>query len=231
MISVFNRRAGFRNFGSVVFAVLAALVFTTFFMTGNVIRSKRHSDAEAIMNGEYVEAGSEISYRLDSGKNIVDRLPEGLEFARFEGDDGCLDNLNYDLASHSVRGHIDCESGASIVMNVPEIEGGKRMDFYNVVSYDGNYSNRTHYYTGEESVAQYMVIYQYTGDVPSGAPELPEMMLYSNNSVVGLLQDAELEGYEFSGWITSDVEVVDSKFAMPAQTVVFSGLFTPKIEY
>ena len=74
----------------------------------------------------------------------------------------------------------------------------------------------------------YPVIYEYTGDVPISAPNLPEQKSYEYGTEVTVAQDAVLPGYTFHGWTTDDVDVDvdDNSFTMPAQGVTFKGYFT-----
>ena len=62
----------------------------------------------------------------------------------------------------------------------------------------------------------YPVSYEYTGDVPAGAPELPATAEYVAGSTVTVADAPTLEGYTFSGWDKDD-------FAMPAEAVVITG--------
>ena len=78
--------------------------------------------------------------------------------------------------------------------------------------------------------AEYEVSYVYMGDVPAGASDLPETLLYEYNSKVEVAPDAAAPGYDFNGWATTDTEVKDGSFIMPPNAVVFEGSFTPRLD-
>ena len=65
----------------------------------------------------------------------------------------------------------------------------------------------------------YPVSYEYTGEVPENAPELPEGGEYTFGAEVIVADEPELEGYTFSGWDKED-------FEMPAENVVIKGSWT-----
>ena len=81
---------------------------------------------------------------------------------------------------------------------------------------------------GRDDLPLYTVNYQYSGTVPANAPELPNGGSYAEGSTVGVAQDLTLEGYEFSGWSTSDVSVSNGTFTMPGGNVTFYGSFVAK---
>ncbi len=105
----------------------------------------------------------------------------------------------------------------------------KRRDFYNAATAtEGSLtaiSNTVHAWMGSEDAALYEVKYAYTGDVPSNAPALPLTNRYAENTKVGVEKDAILEGYRFTGWTTSDVDVTDGSFTMPTKVVTLTGSF------
>lgn len=114
-----------------------------------------------------------------------------------------------------------------------EIE--KRRDFYNTATgiEDGYVisSNTVHVWMGQEAASLYTVTYQYEGDVPEGAPQVYPASEYSANSIVNVAPSVNVEGYNFSGWETSDVEVINGKFTVPEKNVTFTGSFTEKPKY
>ena len=77
------------------------------------------------------------------------------------------------------------------------------------------------------TVNRHNVTYAITGDViPEGvtAPEGDTEVAYGTEVTV---KDAlSAAGYTFSGWTTTDATIVDGKFEMPDNNVVFSGSFT-----
>lgn len=105
----------------------------------------------------------------------------------------------------------------------------KRRDFYNAATAtEGSVtavSNTVHVWMGEENATLYEVKYEYTGDIPSNAPELPITNKYAENTSVGVEKDAILEGYRFTGWTTEDVTVTNDTFAMPNKNVTLKGSF------
>ncbi len=71
----------------------------------------------------------------------------------------------------------------------------------------------------------YKVTYAYTGTIPEGASALPAEKTYIYGEEVTVAPDATASGYNFSGWISSQVTPKDGKFTMPAKDVVFTGSF------
>ena len=72
------------------------------------------------------------------------------------------------------------------------------------------------------------VIYQYTGDVPSGV-SLPDSVIYEKGDSVSVATAPEnVTGYTFSGWSPTDVDVTvnEDKFTMPGHSVTFTGTWT-----
>ncbi|MDY3927061.1 MAG: InlB B-repeat-containing protein, partial [Anaerotignum sp.] len=73
---------------------------------------------------------------------------------------------------------------------------------------------------------KYDVTYEYTGTVPQGAPAVPTKASYEKNQPVTVAAEPILDGYEFSGWETTDVTVSGNTFTMPAKAVAFKGSWT-----
>lgn len=69
----------------------------------------------------------------------------------------------------------------------------------------------------------YNVTYEYEGDVPVGAPEVPAKESYAANVSVGVKAVPSLEGYTFTGWYTDDVTVEGNGFTMPEKDVLLKG--------
>ncbi len=78
---------------------------------------------------------------------------------------------------------------------------------------------------------KYNVTYIYVGEVPQGADELPATVEYKAGESVAVENvPAEVEGYRFVGWTTSDVEVsADNNFTMPSKDVVLKGYFAKRV--
>ena len=73
----------------------------------------------------------------------------------------------------------------------------------------------------------YKVAYEYTGDVPTGAPALPGEASYKAGEPVKVAPAPTLNGYTFSGWSTSDATVgSDGSFTMPSNKVTLTGSWT-----
>lgn len=111
-----------------------------------------------------------------------------------------------------------------------------RRDFYNFATFREGLltgkSNTVHAWMGKEDLIMYKVSYQYEGTVPSNAASAPEEMEYVAGSSVGVASPVKVEGYEFSGWATTDVTVgEDGSFKMPEQNVVLKGSFTEIPKY
>ena len=74
---------------------------------------------------------------------------------------------------------------------------------------------------------KYKVAYEYTGTVPTGAPELPKEASYKAGDPVEVAAAPTLNGYTFSGWSTTDATVgSDGSFTMPSNKVTLTGSWT-----
>ncbi len=117
--------------------------------------------------------------------------------------------------------------------NTDEVE--KRRDFYNFASAKENAltinSNTVHVFMGKEDLQRYDVHYEYTGDVPNGAPAVPNILSYVEGAKVNVAANPDVTGYTFSGWTTNDAEVNNGTFLMPASTVTLRGSFTELPKY
>lgn len=190
---------------------------------------------------------------------VEDKIPDGLTFKGFvETEDGTIgavkrsdnsfcagyvvdgvDGLKYDADTRMVTFKVKnlqagCKITVGIITQTPSLPSGvNRMDFYNTAfGREGNQSatsNTVHAFIGRDSVTTYNVTYQYTGDVPDNAPSLPPVSSYAAGTTVGIAQDINLDGYQFSGWKLEGVTSIDGKsFVMPAKNVVLTGSFTKK---
>ncbi|MBQ8005059.1 MAG: S-layer homology domain-containing protein, partial [Clostridia bacterium] len=71
----------------------------------------------------------------------------------------------------------------------------------------------------------YKVTYKYEGTVPSGASALPAEKTYKFGETVTVAADGYASGYNFIGWVSSDVTPRSGKFTMPAKDVTLRGSF------
>lgn len=70
------------------------------------------------------------------------------------------------------------------------------------------------------------VTYQYEGNIPQGAPKVPDVVHTGYSAPVTVAANPVLEGYTFSGWKTQtpdSVEIENGKLTMPNQDVVLTG--------
>ena len=150
--------------------------------------------------------------------------------------------LHYTVADRTVRFKVkNLKAGCKLTVgiktktpatvddpNTPDRE--VRRDFYNFASARERSltinSNTVHAFMGSETVTMYNVTYQYTGDVPDGAPSAPSGSTYAAGTKVGVAALVDVEGYTFSGWSTTDATVTDGSFTMPAGDVTLKGSFT-----
>ncbi len=131
-----------------------------------------------------------------------------------------------------------CKLTVGVVTKTPEIDDPEtervetRRDFYNFATGKErtltNHSNTVHVFMGNDEETLYNVSYQYSGTVPRNAPQLPQTISYAKDEKVGIIQDMNIEGYEFSGWTTNDVAISNNSFNMPERNVVLTGSFTEK---
>lgn len=187
---------------------------------------------------------------------VEDKIPDGLIFKEFvnsaDGSIGAVEQgdpskvcsgyvvdgysgLHYDsttrLVSFKVKNlKAGCKLTVGITTTTPSLGSKKRMDFYNTAYARENdsseKSNTVHVYLGRDDATLYNVSYEYTGDVPANAPELPDVSKYAGGTSVGVINDISLSGYTFSGWTSEDVTVNNRSFVMPEGNVVLKGSFT-----
>ena len=129
-----------------------------------------------------------------------------------------------------------CQLSIGVKTRTPTLpDGVTRMDFYNFAGVSegplSSISNTVHTWIGRGSTDLHKVSYSYTGDIPTGAPALPEDMYYMSESSIGVAADAHLEGYTFSGWSASNVTITNGSFEMPEEDVTLVGTFTAKPKY
>ncbi len=92
-------------------------------------------------------------------------------------------------------------------------------DIQNVLSLKLYYSRNTH-----------QVSYQYEGDVPTGAPAVPDVANHKYQAQVAVAENPNVTGYIFSGWTAATengtaVTTTGGKFVMPDANVVLKGSF------
>ena len=90
----------------------------------------------------------------------------------------------------------------------------------NVLSLKLYYTRNTH-----------QVSYQYEGDVPTGAPAVPDVANHKYQAQVTVAENPNVTGYVFSGWTAeaeegTAVTTTGGRFVMPDANVVLKGSFT-----
>ena len=164
-------------------------------------------------------------------------------------DDGIWNNDNTEYTYHGLHYNEDtrtvsfqvkdlqagCELTVGIKTKTPLIDDATtiereiRRDFYNFATIRERgltiESNTVHAFMGNENAFLYDVDYEYTGEVPDGAPNPPKRSSYPSGTKVGVASDVEVEGYEFSGWNTTDTTINNRSFSMPEGDVVLRGNF------
>ena len=92
-----------------------------------------------------------------------------------------------------------------------------------------NNSVRTSTDTANAGIATISVVsYEYQGEIPSSAAEIPEAKHYAENDIVTVEKSPdEVPGYTFGGWTASNVKHdANDKFRMPDEHVKFIGTWT-----
>ena len=218
-------------------------------------------DENAIVSSDSVTASVrsdiiEVEDKLPEGltfKGIVET--ENGQIGAFKRDDGSacsgyvvdgIDGITYNSDKHTVSFKVKnlgagCRITVGIITTVPDVDDPDtsiveaRRDFYNTFSAVEDslsvISNQVHVFIGDENATLYKVEYEYTGSVPDKAPEVPTHTEYASGTTVGVAQDINVTGYEFSGWETTDVTVSNGTFEMPNKNVKFTGSFTQKESY
>lgn len=202
---------------------------------------KANSAAE--LNKEFEVIFKSIEQGLDSGFTVTDPMGEFIQ----------LDESSIKDATAKVNGNTI--TWTPTTGKVSETDGVKTYTYtltYTVkldTSADGFVDNK--YYAtngvttlafkdGDENITRnfnvpgvkgtaprYKVTYEYTGTVPTGAPELPKEASYKAGEPVKVAPAPTLNGYTFSGWSTSDVTVgSDGSFTMPSKKVTLTGSWT-----
>ena len=148
--------------------------------------------------------------------------------------------LHYTKSDNTVRFTVKnikagCELTVGIITKTPSLNGETRKDFYNTASaVEGSLtvlSNPVHAYMGKSDIDLYKVKYEYTGNIPSNAPTLPSEYSYASGTSVGVFAPVNIEGYTFSGWSSSDVDITNDTFTMPSNDITIKGSFIEKTKY
>ena len=79
---------------------------------------------------------------------------------------------------------------------------------------------------GSWTINSHNVRYEYSGNIPTGAPSVPSGQGYDYNSIVSLADIPTMEGYTFSGWSSEEVIIDNGTFTMPDKEVVLKGSWT-----
>ena len=153
-------------------------------------------------------------------------------------------NANTRIVSYTVKDlKAGCDLSIGIVTKTPskleenDVVSKNRRDFYNFALARDNentvLSNSTHAFMGDEFGSLYTVSYEYIGDVPN--VRLPDNEKHIAGVKIGVPLDIKVDGYNFDGWVSDDVNINDGKYEMVASNVVLKGKFTKKnthkIEY
>lgn len=159
---------------------------------------------------------------------------------------GGVSGLKYDTTTRTVSFVVKnlkagCKLSVGVITRTPTVDDPAtdtvetRRDFYNTAHASTRksslFSNVVHTYIGKDDATLYNVSYQYTGEVPEGAPEVIGVTQYAADTMVGVAQSPILSGYVFSGWTSDDVSVADGKFKMPNKNVILKGSFSKQQEY
>ena len=106
----------------------------------------------------------------------------------------------------------------------------RKRDFYNFATVREDditlISNVIHTYMGDIAIKYYNVNYSYVGNVPANAPTPPSSFQHGKDDIVSVALPIEIEGYTFSGWTTTDVNVNNGVFVVPNHDVNFTGSYT-----
>ena len=194
---------------------------------------------------------------------VEDTIPEGLTFVDFvKSEDGTIGAVSRGDTSKSCGGYVvdgveglqyneetrtvtftvknlqaGCKLTVGIVTRTPYLGEKTCMDFYNTAFGRENAfstsSNTVHVFMGKESAALHTVTYQYEEPIPEDAPSLPEVASYAPGTTVGLTKNISISGYEFNGWVSSDITLTEgaTSFEMPDKDVVIKAKFTKKTSY
>ena len=212
-------------------------------------------DSEAVSSSDEATADVYSDYIY-----VEDKLPEGLTFKEFvsSGGDGIgavkrndpntscsgsvvggYNGLSYNPDTNTVSFKVkDLQAGCKLTVGVttttPSLGDKERIDFYNTAyAKENNFSaqsNTVHVFLGKLNSITYQVSYRIEGEVPNNV-EVPTSNTYVAGTSVGVAPNPMVDGYTFSGWESSNVEVSNGTFTMPSDNVVFTGSFTKSKTY
>ena len=160
-----------------------------------------------------------------------------------DGVNGLKYDTNTGVVSYKVKNLMaGCSLTVGIITHTPSTVDDPntayvevRRDFYNSATAGERFltskSNTVHVFMGEENATLYNVKYEYTGDIPKGAPDVSSLTSYTANSIVSVLNEVKVLGYKFSGWTSDDVSINNGSFVMPNKNVVLKGSFTKDSTY
>lgn len=82
--------------------------------------------------------------------------------------------------------------------------------------HDKKYATQEYFvtYKAPEAPEKYTVSYEFIGDIIPEGVKAPDAYSYNAGSVIKVEDVPEAEGYVFSGWTTTDAEVVDGEFVI-----------------
>ena len=120
--------------------------------------------------------------------------------------------LHYDANSRTVTFRTKaigagCDLTVGVITRTPTLpEGVFRMDFYDHATYVDESlmgdSNEVHAYIQKDTLpGEFSLSYRYEGNVPQGAPALPQTSYYdSQNASITVADLPTMDGYTFDGW-------------------------------
>ena len=184
---------------------------------------------------------------------VTSQIPHGMIFDKFGDaalDDQCKGkavDFAYDedsrTISYSVEGlQAGCNLSVGVVLRTPKTVEDEdasaqvmRRDFYAQAeaTEDGVSSVRSniaHSFVGNDIVPLYKVSYEYTGDIPYGAPKLPDQIRHTKGSFVEKAPLPAVPGYTFSGWSAGSITEEKSDFIMPGSDITLTGTFVKNSE-
>lgn len=156
---------------------------------------------------------------------------------------GGYDGLTYDATTRKISFKVKnlqagCKLTVGITTTTPSLGNSTRLDFYNTAYARENtfsmYSNTTHTFMGRDSLILHSISYKYdeSGIIPENAPDPPAGGSYDPDTLVNLVSEPVVPGYDFSGWKAEGITVnSDNTFIMPSTEVTFVGTFTEKTSY
>ena len=204
-------------------------------LTGYTFSGWSRTESPFIMPAEAVKitgswtARGDTAYKVEYYLEKLDSTDSTL-YANYEKDENATDNLTG-------------QTGATATANIKAFDGFAYNASLSTVSAaikaDGSLVLKVYY-----TRSSYTVTYEYTGDVPEGAPTKPETKSYRYGATVTVAEAPTLAGYTFSGWtpkFTEDATLQGNTFwqrlknwitgtetfIMPNGNVQITGSFTP----